>query len=95
MLCYQGSWRFLDVPWHCNRRAWEAVQRENTSSEADCTPGARCGAQDVVILGSGAFACEAMEEAVANGARSVTLVARKRRRCCSPPSASARSQLHS
>ena len=38
----------------------------------------------MVILGSGAFACEAMEEAVANNARSVTLVARERRRCCSP-----------
>ena len=44
----------------------------------------RCEAQDVVILGSGAFACEAMEEAVANNARSVTLVARERRRCCGP-----------
>ena len=41
-------------------------------------------AQDVVILGSGAFACEVMEEAVANNARSVKLVARERRRCCSP-----------
>lgn len=47
-------------------------------------PGTGCEAQDVVILGSGAFACEAMEEAVANNARSVTLVARERRRCCRP-----------
>lgn len=37
--------------------------------------------QDVVILGSGAFACEAMEAAVANNAASVTLVTRERRRC--------------
>ena len=42
---------------------------------------AACEVQDVVILGSGAFACEAMEAAVANNAAHVTLVSRERRRC--------------
>lgn len=32
--------------------------------------------QDVVVLGGGAFACEAMREAVRNGARTVTTVTR-------------------
>ena len=37
--------------------------------------------QDVVVLGGGAFACEAMREAVRNGARSVTTVTRHNAKC--------------
>jgi len=33
-----------------------------------------------VILGSGAFACEAMEAAIANNAKHVTMVCRDRKR---------------
>ena len=36
--------------------------------------------QDVVVLGSGAFACEAMEAALANGAKHVTMICRDRKR---------------
>lgn len=41
--------------------------------------------QDVVIIGTGAFGCEAMRAAVRNGAASVTVVTRKRTRFGSPP----------
>ena len=37
--------------------------------------------QDVVVLGGGAFACEAMREAVRNGARTVTTVTRHNTKC--------------
>lgn len=36
--------------------------------------------QEVVVLGSGAFACEAMEAALASGAKHVTMVCRNRKR---------------
>jgi NADPH-dependent 2,4-dienoyl-CoA reductase/sulfur reductase-like enzyme len=36
--------------------------------------------QEVVIIGSGAFACEAMEAASRNGARHITLISRPRTR---------------
>ena len=36
--------------------------------------------QEVVIIGSGAFACEAMEAAANAGARKITLVTRERKR---------------
>lgn len=36
--------------------------------------------QEVVVLGSGAFACEAMEAAIANNAKHVTMVCRDRKR---------------
>ena len=36
--------------------------------------------QDVVVLGSGAFACEAMEAALNNNAKHVTIICRDRKR---------------
>ncbi len=39
-----------------------------------------CMRQEVVVLGSGAFACEAMEAALARGAKHVTMVCRDRKR---------------
>ena len=36
--------------------------------------------QSVVVLGSGAFACEAMEAALANNAKHVTMICRDRKR---------------
>lgn len=36
--------------------------------------------QEVIVLGSGAFACEAMEAAIANNAKHVTMVCRDRKR---------------
>ena len=37
--------------------------------------------QNVVVLGSGAFACEAMEAALASNAQHVTIICRDRKRC--------------
>ncbi len=36
--------------------------------------------QNVVVLGSGAFACEAMEAALASNAKHVTMICRDRKR---------------
>jgi signal-transduction protein with cAMP-binding, CBS, and nucleotidyltransferase domain len=36
--------------------------------------------QEVIVLGSGAFACEAMDAAIANNAKHVTMVCRDRKR---------------
>ena len=44
-------------------------------------------AQDVVILGTGAFALEAMEAAHRAHARSITLITRARDRCSTVPRA--------
>ncbi|CAK0782757.1 hypothetical protein CVIRNUC_005952 [Coccomyxa viridis] len=51
----------------------------------DCSVGTQdLSGKDVVVLGSGAFACEAMEAALTNGAKHVTMICRDRKRWILP-----------
>ena len=53
------------------------------------------GVQNVVVIGGGAFACEAMRAAVNNGAANVVMVTREKSKCTiTPTSYRALSTLH-
>lgn len=57
-------------------------RREDSYTKTDCVCAAlRCSVlQNVVIMGSGSFAAEAMEAAGRNGAAHITIISRKRSR---------------